>query len=484
MATFNKQSVREEFDKIKASFDEQVKSGKVAPETAVLFNTLIMLFGIILSVFMEKMTKKNSANSSIPPSQTDPDETAVGKSRKGRATGDEEAKVKTIGNTRTVETITLLNVVTCENCGYDLSKAKCECVERRTRIDIIFEKTAEHFDAEVQKCQKCGELSKATFPNGIAGPLQYGNGIKAYVIQLLVAQMLSLSRAAQMVASLIGQVISEATLLSYVMRLHLALADWEEKAKIQLLASVCIHTDETSLKVDKKNYWIHVYSAGDITLRLLHQRRGTQAVEEFGIIPAYGGVIVHDCWASYLSYEHLEHGLCGSHLLRELQFLIDANGYRWARSMKRLLRLACKMVSTAESKCLSTETSLKLERLYKQIMLAGSNELPPIPKKTNGKRGKVAKSDAHNLWERLDKHQNAVLLFASNPHVAFTNNRAERDLRMTKVKQKISGCFRTEKYAKAYCRISSYLQTMKNKGINPLVAVSWALSGKFDDQEG
>lgn len=478
MATFNKQSVREEFDKIKASFDTQINSGKVPAETAALFNALIMLVGIILSIFMEKTTKKTSLNSSIPPSQTDPDETAVGKGKKGSENG--EAKVTTIGNTRTVETVRLLDVVACKHCGHDLSQAKCECVERRTRIDIIFEKTAEHFDAEVKKCHECGELTKASFPQGIAGPLQYGNGIKAYVIQLLVAQMLSLSRAAQMVASLIGQVISEATLLSYIMRLHLALADWEDNAKNQLLVAKCIHTDETSLKVDKKNHWIHVYSAGDITLKLLHQKRGTEAVEAFGIIPAYGGVIVHDCWASYLSYEHLKHGLCGSHLLRELQFAIDANGYRWARNMKRLLRLACKMVSTAEDKCLSIETNAKLDDLYTKIMLAGRNELPPIPEKTNGKRGKVAKSDAHNLWERLDKHQTAVLLFASNPDVAFTNNRAERDLRMTKVKQKISGCFRTEKYAKAYCRISSYLQTMNNKGVNPLVAVSWALSGKFD----
>ena len=235
MASFNKQSVREEFDKIKASFDEQVKSGKVSPETAALFNTLIMLFGIILSVFMEKLTKKNSANSSIPPSQTGLDETAINNSKKGRAKGNGEAKVTIIGNTRTVETVTLLNVVACENCGHDLSKAECECVERRTRIDIVFEKTAEHFDAEVKKCDECGELTKASFPKEIAGPLQYGNGIKAYVIQLLVAQMLSLGRAAQMVASLIGQVISEATLLSYIMRLHLALADWEDSAKTQIL---------------------------------------------------------------------------------------------------------------------------------------------------------------------------------------------------------------------------------------------------------
>ena len=138
------------------------------------------------------------------------------------------------------------------------------------------------------------------------------------------------------------------------------------------------------------------------------------------------------------------------------------------------------MVSQHENKCLSETSYLKLLRLYKQIIDAGNKELPPLPEKTTGKRGKIAKSDAHNLWERLAQYQNSVLLFAKNPHVAFTNNRAERDLRMTKVKQKISGCFRAEKYATAYCRISSYLQTMKNKGINPIIAVSWALSGKFD----
>ena len=479
MASLNKQSVREEFEKIKANFDELVKAGKVSSEIAILFNALIMLVSIILSVFMEKLTKKDSRNSSIPPSQTEPDESSVGKGKKER-NADGDKKITAIGNTRTVETVTSLEVSTCKACGHDLSDTACVCIERRTRIDIIFEKTAEHFDAEVKECQACGTTTKATFPQDLAGPLQYGNGVKAYVIQLLVAQMLSLSRAAQMVASLVGQVISEATLLNYVLRLHVALAAWEDTAKKQLLAAKCIHTDETSLRVDKKNHWIHVYSAGDITLRLLHQKRGSEAVEAFGIIPAYGGVIVHDCWASYLSYEHLEHGLCGSHLLRELQFTIDANGYRWAKNMRRLLRLACKMVSMAKDKALSPEKHSKLLELYQKILLDGSKELPQIPEKTNGKRGKIAKSDAHNLWERLDKYQKAVLLFASNPHVAFTNNRAERDLRMTKVKQKISGCFRTEKYAQAYCRISSYLQTMNNKGVNPLVAVSWALSGRFD----
>lgn len=384
------------------------------------------------------------------------------------------------GNTRTIETTTVLEISTCENCGKDLTQMECRCVERRTRIDIVFEKTVEHIDVEVKVCPDCHATTKASFPPGFHGPLQYGNGIKAFVIQLLVAQMVSLNRTSKMVATFIGRLISEATLLGYLLRLHIALEPWENRAKQKLLTMPCINTDETSLKVDEKNQWIHVYSSGEITLKFLHKNRGKKAIEDFGLIPLYGGIIVHDCWASYLAYGHLGHGLCGSHLLRELTFIIDSNNYDWAKKMKNLLQNACKIVSRREEKCMSERMHATLQKLYKKILADGQNELPVIPEKSSARRGKVAKSDAHNLWERLSKYEDAVLLFAKNPHVPFTNNRAERDLRMAKVKQKVSGCFRTEKYAKAYCRISSYLQTMKNKGVNPLVAISLALNGQFE----
>jgi len=479
MATIDKQSVRAEFDKIKVGFDEQVKAGKVSTEVAMLFNTLMLLFNLVLSIFMEKSTKKTSANSSIPPSQTTPDDTSITTKTK---TGEDQNKQKTVtvaGNTRTVETVTILPALTCEICGTDLSNLECACFERRTKVDIIFEKTEDHVDIEVKQCPTCDATVKAKFPDDMPGPLQYGNGIKAYVIHLLITQMIALNRVADMVSSIIGRMISPDTMLGFIMRLHVALAPWEESAKRQLMATQSIHVDETSLRVDKKNNWIHVYSSGDITLKFLHQKRGKEAIEAIGIIPHYGGTIVHDCWASYLSYGHLEHGLCGSHLLRELTFIIDSNGYRWAKNMKRLLKRACKMVSNRKEKCLTTDEYVKLARLYRKIITTGEKELPAIPEKTTKRRGKVAKSDAHNLWERLKKHGKSVLLFAKLPHVSFTNNRAERDLRMAKVKQKVSGCFRTEKQAQAYCRISSYLQTMKNKDINPLIAINMALSGRI-----
>jgi len=476
MATLDKQSVREEFDKIKSGFDEQVKAGKVTSEVATLVNTLIMLFSIVLSIFLEKKTKKTSANSGIPPSQTGKDETTPSKNK---TNGKGHHETTTMAeNTRTIESVTTTSVESCDKCGKDLSKVAVIDTERRTRIDIIFEKTVEHVDAEIKNCPGCHGFIKGVFPADMAGPLQYGNGIKAYVVQLLVTQMLSLNRAVKMLAALIGQTLSEATLLSYIMRLHTALESWEVQAKQDLLKASCIHSDETSCRLDKKNYWIHVYSAGDITLKYLHAKRGKEAMESIDIIPKYGGVIVHDCWSSYLSYKHCLHALCGSHLLRELTFIIDAHGYRWAKQMKRLLQRACKMVTHADEKCLDIQGYEKLQRIYKKILTRAEKEMPPVLSKPYGRRGRVAKSDAHNLWERLQQYEDSVLMFAKLSHVPFTNNRAERDLRMGKVKQKVSGCFRTEVYAQAYCRISSYLQSMQNQGINPLVAVGMALNNR------
>jgi len=157
-------------------------------------------------------------------------------------------------------------------------------------------------------------------------------------------------------------------------------------------------------------------------------------------------------------------------------------GYGWARNMKRLLQESCAKVSRSDEKRLSDQALANLRKRYRNILTRGEKELPPIPPKPSGKRGKLAKSDAHNLHERLRTYESAVLLFAEDPYVYFTNNQAERDLRMAKVKQKVSGCFRTEIYAHAYCRISSYLQTMANKGYNPLIAIQMALAGDFGEE--
>ncbi len=476
MANIDKKSVRNEVDKVKAEFESLCETGKVSSEIKVLMSSMLMIMELILSIFLERQTRKNSKNSSLPPSQTDKDDTSL-PPKDSHKKGKEENNT-IADNARVVETVTLSEVHSCEVCGEDLQKCPTQGVERRTKIDIIFEKVVDHIDAEIKQCPVCHSMTKGSFPRDRHGPLQYGAGIKAFIINLLVMQMVSLNRVQKLVKSMMGTVIAEATLLRFVLRLHQALEEWEQVGIQKILTTPAINVDETSLRVDKKNHWIHVYSSGDWTLKFLHRKRGLEAIEDITIIPRYGGVIIHDCWASYLSYNHCGHGLCGSHLLRELTFIVESNGYPWARNMKRLLQETCKKVAQSKDKKLDDQAYANLQKRYRNIMTRGEKQLPPIPPKPSGKRGKLAKSDAHNLWERLRDYEAAVLLFAKNAHVSFTNNRAEQDLRMAKIKQKVSGCFRTQLYAHAYCRISSYLQTMANKGCNPLIAIQMALAGK------
>lgn len=482
MASLDKQSVREEFDKIKSQFNPLKKQKKVSSELSTIVTVLITLMDFMLAIFLEKQTKKDSKNSSKPSSQTDKDESSLShKGSNGKGKSENHALAE---NTRVKESVTIMKLYDCDNCGRDLENVPNAGHERRTKIDILFEKVVEHCDAEIKRCPDCRTTVKASFPSDMSGPLQYGNGLKAYIINLLVCQMVSLKRVQGLVTSMIGTVIAEATMLKCILRLYDALEDWENTAVEQLLKLPAMHIDETSLRVDKKNHWIHVYAADDITLKFLHRKRGTEAMNDINIIPRYGGKTIHDCWQSYLSYAHCEHGLCGSHLLRELTFVVESNGYRWAADMKKHLQAACKKVSRSKRKKLTKSAYAKLQRQYRTCLTRGAKEMPVIPDKPAGKKGKMAKSDAHNLWERLKLHESAVLLFAREPYVAFTNNRAERDLRMAKVKQKVSGCFRREIYAKAYCRISSYLQTMANKGYNPLIAIQIALAGKIDEIGG
>ncbi len=436
MASMDKQSVRVEFDKIKSQFKELKADKKVSVEMNALFCALLLLMELMLSIFLEKKTKKTSQNSSKPSSQTGKDESSV--SHPGSH-----------------------------------SKGKPE-------NQFAFEKTITHVDAQIKQCPECDSVIKARFPSDMPGPLQYGNGLKAYIINLLVCQMVALKRTQSLIKAMIGVVMSESTMLKYILRLHQALEDWEESAITQLLTLPSIHVDETSQRVNQKNHWQHVYSSGDITLKFLHRKRGTEAINEINIIPRYDGNIIHDCWQSSLSYDHCSHGLCGSHILRELTFVIQSNDYRWAEQMKQLLQETCKKVSKSKRKKLTESAYKKLQKRYRSILTRGEKQMPVLLPKPNGKRGRIAKSDAHNLWERLKKYESAVLLFAKEAHVAFTNNRAERELRMAKVKQKVSGCFRSELYAKAHCRISSYLQTMANKGYNPLIAIQIALAGKLE----
>jgi transposase len=302
MSSVNKKSVREEFDVLKARFEQLCAQGKMEPEGRALVEAMLMLFELLIAVFMERHTTKNSNNSSKPGSQTPKDDTAViHPGAKGKGKGEKPGRC---GNTRTVQTVDIAHVHVCETCGQDLTNTACVAHERRTKIDIVFEKVVLHIDAQIKECPRCQTRTKGRFPADMSGPLQYGAGVKAYILNMIIAQMVSFKRVQQSIKTLIGQVIAEATMLKYIMQLHLCLEPWQSAAAQQLLTMPAMHVDETSLRVDKKNHWIHVCSGGDITLKFVHPKRGCEAIQDIGIIPRYGGVVIHDCWQSYLSYEH------------------------------------------------------------------------------------------------------------------------------------------------------------------------------------
>ena len=475
MASVNRESLRRSFDEQKRTFERLKRDGAMTPESIALIDALMTLLELLIAVFMEKTTTKTGRNSGLPSSRAPQDETARG-ARGARGRGPKE-NAAAAANTRVVTSREESVVEQCWSCGADLAGAACAGHERRTLIDIVFETVEHHVDAQIKRCPRCRAETRGRFPGNMPGPLQYGPGIRAWAVHLLVAQMVSLKRVAQSLKVLTGRAVAEATLLSYIAKLHQALAQWEDAAVERLLAMPAIHVDETSLRVDRKNHWIHVYAAGGITLKVLHPRRGCEAIEAIGIIPRYQGVLIHDCWASYLSYGHCRHALCGAHLARELAFVVEAHGHAWARRMRSLLLDACHQVAQRDDRTLSAKQYKALRRRYRTILTQAKRELPEIPPRADGQRGRIAKSDAHNLRERLKTYETEVLRFAQDPDVSFTNNRAERDLRMSKVKQKVSGCFRTGTYAHAWCRISSYLQSAAAQGYNPLVAIQIALAG-------
>ena len=476
MATVNGASLRAEFEDAKARVAALRRDGKVSEEVDAVIHVLSALLGILIAVLLERTTRKTSGNSSLPPSQMeDGDKTARrgGKGAKPNPQTGDNLRKTTVEETVAVEA--------CDACGADLSGIDPVDRERRVLYDIVFEVVERRVDAEIKECPECRARTRGRFPDDMPGPLQYGIGLQAFVVNLLVAHMLSLRRAVALVQAISGLRLSEATCLGYVRRLRDALGPWEEAAVAHLLERPALHADETGFRVDGKTQWLHVPADGSLTLKFLHRKRGREAIDEIGIIPRYAGVLVHDCWASYFAYDRCRHQLCGAHLLREPAFVVESNGFRWARLMKRLLREACHKINKSDAKILGKAERLAVRKRYRTILTQGAKELPEIPTRPKGKRGRIAKSDAHNLHERLLKHEASVLRFTSEPSVSFTNNTGEQKIRMAKVKIKVSGCFRTRLHAEAWCRISSYLSSMAALGCNPLVAIQIALAGKAAD---
>lgn len=316
----------------------------------------------------------------------------------------------------------------------------------------------------VKKCPRCGRLVRAVAPPETPGPVQYGPRFRSLLVYLRDYQLLPYQRLTELCRDLLGAGVCKRTVETAGMQVYGALAPFEEAVRAGLLDAAVLHADETGMRVDGKLHWVHSLSTRALTLYQAHPKRGGEAIEANGILPAFQGVLVHDCWGPYFRYGG-EHALCGAHLLRELRGVCENEGQGWAYELSVLLEMMSKTAAARDATPLSPEVADWFERMYDDILARGKLELAP-PEKTSGKRGRAKKSKSANLHERLETHRTAVLRCLRDPAVPFTNNRAEQDIRMVKLRQKTSGCARTFAGAQTFARIRSYISTSLKQGKN------------------
>jgi transposase len=465
--SLQKFKVKEQFAQIKAQFESQ-KSG-IPVQSQMLFSMMVQFVELLIMVMEEKFTKKTPKNSSIPPSRGHWKNKSRGKNSKKIANLPDPLVLKS------PDEVFNFYPEFCQDCGLDLSAEASKGFDSRQVLDIVVEQHVIDYRVHQKDCPCCSLSQVGRFPKGIIAPIQYGPTIRALAISMLYAQMSSYSRTQVMLMELVGRSLSQATIVGFVRCLYKKLENWEHWAREKLLASPLLHADETGFNLNGGNAWIHVLSNDEVVLMNCHLKRGNEAIDEIGIVPKFKGILVHDFWQAYYQYEGLAHAACGAHLLRELEFIIEAHDQKWAKLMHKILLDALALVeSRAKGKLLELEYKI-IQKRYRAAVKLGGKECPqPLSK---GKRGRVAKTKAGNLLDRFKKYEQEILKFAEDSLVPFTNNLAERDLRMVKVKQNVSGFFRSDEGAKSFCRIRSYLLSSWRKGIPPIQALKLAIEG-------
>jgi transposase len=433
---------------------------------------------------LESRLAKDSHNSHLPPSSDRFSQAAKTKSLRQQSGKKPGAQPGHEGNTlyqvAEPDQIMVHPVVSCACCQHDLSQEPCLQIERRQVLDIPPKRVLviEH-QAEQKYCPHCQQVTRAAFPEGISAPVQYGPAFAALGVYLVQQQLLPYERACETIQDLLGPAMTVGTLQALVLRCAQELLPMEEQIKQALQHSSVMHQDETSLKVMGKRYWMHASCTEQLTHYAIHPKRGAEALDEIGILAAFTGVSVHDGWATYWQYLCL-HALCNVHHLRELTFLHEHQQQDWAGKMISLLtsmNTAVKDAREAGQVHLDPKTIAQYKALYQALLQEGWQANPPDPPDRTLKRGRRKQSTARNLLHRLDTHQDAVLLFLERFDVSFDNSQAERDIRMLKVQQKVSGGFRSLPGAQAFCRIRGYLSTLRKQGAHLLTALELALAG-------
>jgi transposase len=423
---------------------------------------------------------KNSSNSSKPPSSDGLRKPKSLRKPSGKKPGGQHGRVgKGLDQVDNPDIVVTHTPSSCTGCGLDLSNVDGTTAEQRQVFDIpqpqIY--VTEH-RVEEKKCPCCGERVRASFPESVNGPTQYGDRIRGLVTYFSHQHFIPVDRVCGIFEDIFGVAISPGTCANINEQLFANLEIFEAGLKAYLLASEVLHFDETGMRCEKKLHWVHVASSSMATLYTMHTKRGQPAMDAADILPRFQGTAIHDHWFPYFAYSQIKHGLCNAHHLRELIFLYEQKEEAWAERMHDLLiRANRKVEEHAEQGSLPPDILFEIERTYSQILKEGFSyhaSLPPLP---TGKRGKQKQRDGKNLLDRLNEKRDCVLRFVHDFSIPFTNNQGEQDIRMVKLKQKISGSFRAFHGGEIFCRIRSYISTARKQGWNIWDSLADAIRG-------
>jgi transposase len=368
----------------------------------------------------------------------------------------------------------------CPYCATNLEDIISEEYERRQVFDIppVRIMVTEH-QAESKQCPHCRQRVKGTFPTNVTQPVQYGPRLKAQTVYLNNYQLLPLARTCELLGDFYGHTPSEALLLASNETLVNNIEPTLDTSHRQLIAADVVHFDESGMRVEGQLNWLHVAGTRLLTYYDVHPKRGKEGMNAIGILPQLLGRAVHDHWRSYFTFDNCDHALCNVHYLRELQFTVDQYEQPWAEDMAGLLLDIKTEVEAAqpEQMTLPADRLTHFEKRYDDLIEQGLAANPPPTNPPVKKRGRKKQSPPKNLLDRLRDHKREVLAFMYDFRVPFDNNLAERDVRMVKVKQKISGAFRTRTGAETFCTIRSYISTVRKHGVNVIDAIYDAIDG-------
>ncbi len=477
-------NITEEFVRflMKQNEEQSARIAELSAEIASLNQTIKEL---------KEQLNKNSKNSSKPPSSDGLKKPAVNKNKslressgkkQGAQEGHDGVHLSVISDPDHIENHMHSDCTGCPHRAECLSKA---CIkETRHEIDtVVTVDVTAHNAIEVRECPLHGGVKTGSFPENIKATVQYGKNLQAMVVAFNTVGAVSINRTHEILSSVFNIPLATGTIKNMVTRCAESLKDTYERIRLKMTMLGLVHCDETGSRVDGKTCWVHVASDQDYTYLTISQKRGQIGMDAADVLPHVRGIIVHDCWGSYWKYQDVTHAICCAHLLRELNGVIENHPEQtWSVRFKKLL---LDMKKVRDKALLSEEDEVsyyhrhKFDKEYDAIIKTAYEE-NPLPETPAKKRGRKKKSKVLNLICRLDNYKESVCLFLKNLCVPFDNNQAERDLRMVKVKTKVSGCFRSEEGAQEYLTIMSYIGSARKHGINAFTAIREALNGNPD----